>query len=78
MADRGPNPGLWMVTAGPRQPLKGVLYIQKFLSQNVALLAVLLKHNFSPTVFKWLSIRLLISYIAAHIWVGLVMLSGSK
>ena len=52
MADRGPNPGLWMVTAGPRQPLKGVLYIQKFLSQNVALLAVLLKHNFSPTVFK--------------------------
>jgi len=26
MADRGPNPDLWMVTAGPRQPLKGVLY----------------------------------------------------
>ena len=52
MADRGPNPALWMVTAGPRQPLNDVLYIQKFLSQNVALLVVLLKHNFSPTVFK--------------------------
>jgi len=39
MADRGPNPDLWMVTTGPRQPLKSVLYIQKFLSQNVALLA---------------------------------------
>jgi len=37
--------------AGPldSQPLKGVLYIQKFLSQNVALLAVRLKHNSSPT-----------------------------
>jgi len=52
MADRGPNPDLWMVTAGPRQPLKGVLYILKFLSQNVVLLAVLLKHNSSPTVFS--------------------------
>jgi len=43
MADRGPNPDLWMVTAGPRQPFKDVLYIQKFLSQNLALLTVLLK-----------------------------------
>jgi len=34
MADRGPNPDLWMATAGPRQPLKGVFYTQKFLSQN--------------------------------------------
>ena len=50
MADCGPNPYLWMVTTGPRQHLKGVLYTQKFLSQNVALLAVLLKHNSSPTV----------------------------
>jgi len=48
MADRGPNPHLWMVTAGPRQPLKGVPYIQKFLSQNGALLAVLLRQCF-PT-----------------------------
>jgi len=52
MADCGPNPDLWMVTAGPRQPLKGVLYIQKFLSKNVALLAVLLKHNSSPTALS--------------------------
>jgi len=44
MADRGPNPDLCMVTAGPRQPLKGVLYTLKFLSQNFAFLAVLLKH----------------------------------
>jgi len=34
-----------MATAGPRQPLKGVFYTQ-FLSQNFALLAVLLKHLF--------------------------------
>jgi len=44
MADRGPNPDLWMVTAGPRQPHKGVFFTQKFLSQNLALLAVHLKH----------------------------------
>jgi len=44
MADRSPNPDLWMATAGPRQPLKGVFYTLKFLSQNFALLAVLLKH----------------------------------
>jgi len=44
MADRGPNPDLWVATAGPRQPLKGVFYTQKFLSQNFALLVVLLKH----------------------------------
>jgi len=44
MADRGPNSDLWMSTAGPRQPLKGVFYTQKFLAQNFALLAVLLKH----------------------------------
>jgi len=30
MADRGPNPDLGMATAGPRQPLKGVFYTQKF------------------------------------------------
>jgi len=44
MAGRGPNPDLWMETAGPHQPLKGVFYAQKFLSYNSALLAVLLKH----------------------------------
>jgi len=44
MADRGLNLDLWMTTAGPRQPLKGVFYTQKFLSQNFALLVVLLKH----------------------------------
>jgi len=44
MADRGPNPDLWAVTAGPRQPLKGIFFTQKFLSQNFSLLAVLLKH----------------------------------
>jgi len=33
-----------MATAGTRQPLKCVFYTQKFLSQNFALLAVLLKH----------------------------------
>jgi len=44
MVDRRPNPDLWMAKAGPRQSLKGVFYTQKFLSQNFALLAVLLKH----------------------------------
>jgi len=44
MAHRGPNPDLWMVTAGPRQPLKGVFFTQRFLSQNFSLLAVLSKH----------------------------------
>jgi len=33
-----------MATAGIRQPLKGVFYTQKFLSQNLAFLVVLLKH----------------------------------
>jgi len=32
MVDRGPNPDLWMVRAGPRQPLKGVFYTHKFFS----------------------------------------------
>jgi len=52
MADRGPNPDLCMVTAGPRQPLKEVFYTQKFLSQNFAILTVLLIQsiNSSPTV----------------------------
>jgi len=44
MADRGPNPDFWMATAGPRQTHEGVFYTQKFLSQNFALLAILLKH----------------------------------
>jgi len=44
MADRGPNPDLWMATAGPRQPLKGVFYTHKFLYQNFTFLAILLKH----------------------------------
>jgi len=30
MVDGGPNPDRWMVTAGPRQPLKGVFYTQNF------------------------------------------------
>ena len=30
MADRGPNPELWMVTAGPGQPLKSILYLSTF------------------------------------------------
>jgi len=46
MADHGPKPDLWMATAGPRQPLKGVFYTHKFLSQNFALLGVLPKHLF--------------------------------
>jgi len=44
MADRGPNPDLWMATAGPRPPLKCVFYTQMFLYLNFALLAVLLKY----------------------------------
>jgi len=32
MAHRGRNPVFCMVTAGPRQTLKGVFYTQKFLS----------------------------------------------
>jgi len=44
MADCGLNLDLWLATAGPRQPLEGVFYTQKFLSQNFARLAVLLKH----------------------------------
>jgi len=42
-ADSGPNPDLWMATAGPHQPLKGVFYTHKFLSQNFALFAERLK-----------------------------------
>jgi len=30
MVDCGPNQDLWIVTAGPCQPLKGVFYTQKF------------------------------------------------
>jgi len=44
MADHGLIPDLWMVTAGPHQPLKGVFYTQTCLSQNLVLLALLLKH----------------------------------
>ena len=33
-----------------RQFLKVAVYIEKILSQNVALLAMLLKHNSSPTI----------------------------
>jgi len=44
MADRRPNPDLWMARAGPRQPLKGVFYTQMFLSQNFTILAILLMH----------------------------------
>jgi len=29
MADRGPNPDLWMVTGGPRQLLKGLSIVFK-------------------------------------------------
>jgi len=42
MADRGPNPDLWMVKSGPRQPLKLVFYTQKCLSQNLEILPVFL------------------------------------
>jgi len=35
MADRGPNPDLWMLTAGPHQPFKGLFYTHKFLSQTL-------------------------------------------
>jgi len=44
MADHGPNRDLRMATPGSRQHLKGAFYTQKFLSQNFALLAILLKH----------------------------------
>jgi len=37
MADRGPNPDLWMMLSGPRQLLKSLFFAQKFLSQNLAL-----------------------------------------
>jgi len=30
MVDRGQNPDLWMVTAGPCQPLKVAFYTQTF------------------------------------------------
>jgi len=44
LADRGPKPDFWMATIGTHQPLKGVCYTQKFVSQNFALLVVLLKY----------------------------------
>jgi len=44
LADRGPNPDLWMLKSGPRQLLKVVFYTQKCLSQNLAMLPVLLSH----------------------------------
>jgi len=39
--DHGPNLDLWLVMAGPCQPLKGLFNTQKFLSQNLVLLAIL-------------------------------------
>jgi len=36
MADRGPNPDLWLVTAGPRQSLKGVFYTKSFYPKSFA------------------------------------------
>jgi len=44
LADCGPNLDLWMVKSGPRQLLKVVFYTQKCLSQNLAILPVLLSH----------------------------------
>jgi len=44
MADRGPNPDLWTVKAGPHQALKKVFYLKKFLSQNIAFFAMLLRY----------------------------------
>jgi len=44
MVDCGLNPELCMAMARLRQPLKGAFYTQKFLYQNFALLAILLKH----------------------------------
>jgi len=35
MADRGPNPDLWIATAGPRQPLKGLFYTQSFYPKTL-------------------------------------------
>jgi len=45
LADHGLILDLWMATGGPRQPLKGLFYrpTQKYLSQNLARLAALLK-----------------------------------
>ena len=43
MADRGSNPGFWMVPTGPRQLLKRLLFTQKFLSRILALLTILQK-----------------------------------
>ena len=45
MADRGPNPDLWTVKAGPHQALKKVFYLKKFLSQNIAFFAMLLRYK---------------------------------
>jgi len=44
LADRGPNLDLFMVKSGPRQLLKVVFYTQKCLSQNLAILPVILSH----------------------------------
>ena len=47
MADSGLNPDLWTVKAAPHQPVKGVFYTQRFLSKNLALLAVLLRQLYN-------------------------------
>ena len=83
MADCGLNPDLWVVTAGPRQHLKGVLYIQKFLSQNVALLVfwpsrVILKHNSSPTALSDCRSGCWSATLQRTPELGLLCLSGSK
>jgi len=62
MTDRGLNPGLWLVLAGPGQSPKRLFFTQKFLSQNLEFLAVLLKKQLDN---GWL-IKLVFSYIAAH------------
>jgi len=50
MADRGPNPDIWTVKAGPHQPLKEAFHTQRFVSQNLALLAVFLRQLRSAIV----------------------------
>jgi len=72
IADRGPNPDLWMVPGGPRQLLKRLYFTQNLYPKILRFWPCFLKSNSSPSVWviasTWqLLMKLVFSYIAVHI-----------
>jgi len=67
MADRGPNPNLWMVTAGPCQPLKGVFYIQTFYPKILRFWSYFYSINSSLTVLVIVDQAIVQLHYSAHL-----------